>query len=99
MSKITVVIKVSTAHLPVGVAFDHTDIDVKDASGATFNQAVNGKEVPAWSGSFEVADGAGSVSVTARDDQGNPIGAPLSATFDTLAGTFQAPVGVTVIVG
>lgn len=99
MSKITVVIQVSTAHLPTGVTYDHTDIDVKDASGATFNQAVNGKENPPWSGSFTVADGVGSVTITARDDQGNPIGSPLSASFDTLAGTFQAPVGVTVTVG
>jgi hypothetical protein len=99
MSKtLTVTITKQTAHLPTGSTFDHSDISVKDASGATFTQSVNGKEVPAWTGVFTIADGAGVGTVTDFDAAGNPIGAAVPFQFDTAAGTYQASVGVTVTI-
>lgn len=98
MAQIKVLIQVSRATLPSGQVYDHTDIDVVDASGIRSSQVVNGQESPAWTGLFQVAEGQGTVSVTARDTSGNPIGTALSATFNTLAGTFLAPSGILITV-
>lgn len=98
MSQIKVQIQTTRAVLPVGLVYDHTDIDVQDGSGVRSTQAVNGQENPPWTGLFQVSEGRGSVTVTARDTLGNPIGSSLSAIFDTLSGTFLAPSGLLITV-
>ena len=91
MARIRVTLTVVDTRYPSrGINYDHTDITVSDGVSAPSTQAVNGRESPAWTSEFDVADGPGTVTAQPFDDQGNPIGLPQTATYDATLGTFPA---------
>lgn len=98
MSNILVQVDVTVTPVPTGVVFGHTNLVVTDSSGVAQPFALNGSETPPWSQVVTVADGDGTLSVTAVDTTGAAIGTPVSGKFTagTVAPTFSAPTGVTV---
>lgn len=83
MTTITVVVQKTTADLPAGKTFNHTEIEVTDNSGATLEkQSVSGGESPPWSATFTGAAGdqKASATITDFDTDGNVIGEAVTVT-------------------
>jgi hypothetical protein len=96
MSNLSVVIAATRVHAPIGVSFDHIEISIKDAAGVTAAQSLGDNGGTSFSTSFSnVADGTLTYSIAALDSTGNAIGTPLTGSFNTLAGVFPSPTGVT----
>jgi hypothetical protein len=87
MSVISVLTVQNGAAVPAGVTRASTRIDVTDSAGAAQSQSLTGTESPAWTATFTVAPGVGSVIATDIDTNGATIGTPVKAPFDTGTGT------------
>lgn len=98
MAKIRVAISKVISNLPVGnSAFDNTAVLVRDSAGTTSEAVLGGP----WEADFQVSDGPGTVTVTDMDDSGNPIGTPVTVSYDASAPqvkTYPATAGVSIVV-
>lgn len=104
MTTITVVVQKTTADLPAGRTFNHTEIVVVDNSGATLDkQSVTGGENPPWSATFTGAPGTekATATITDWDTDGHQIGDAVTVTQTDSGGqntTFPQSAGATITV-
>jgi hypothetical protein len=83
MSNYLVTVQTSLVTLDAGVTLDRIEVDVTDSTGNVFSQSLTGSETPPYTGTFALAEGAGSMTARNMSPTGI-IGSPVGpVAFDT----------------